>query len=432
MHEADVLVVGGGMSGLAAAVAAAASGANTVLLERSDELGGNVSRAYVHTFCGLFETPEKDDDFVYANPGFTPWFAEGLRRAGGACAPEVHGRVAVMPIYPPRLAAYAHELVKSFPSLNVQFGARLTQLDVDATGADQAVAVYSQQGSEKSIRATTVIDTTGDATVGVLAGAGFDAPSSDSLQNATLIFRVVGANRVDLSGYSRLRISAAIARGAQQGVLQQQCESIFIRPGEAEDEAYISLNVPKWEGRVFDPMDDAFLEEYIQYAQNLAERLTEFLRQHVSGWSECKLLSWPSTIGVRESRHMLGRYIMTEEDVLCGARSKDAVAKSTWPIELWHDHYHATFQYPVAACDIPLSSLVSRTHRNIGMAGRCMSGSHEALGALRVLGTAMATGEAIGIAAAIAVDQGISLAEVTAESVRARRKDLMTTEFIQP
>ena len=61
-----------------------------------------------------------------------------------------------------------------------------------------------------------------------------------------------------------------------------------------------------------------------------------------------------------------------------------------------------------------------------------MSGSHEALGALRVLGTAMATGEAIGIAAAIAVDQGISLAEVTAESVRARRKDLMTTEFIQP
>lgn len=432
MLEADVLVVGGGLSGLAAAIASAASGANTLLLERSDELGGNVSRAYVHTFCGLFETPRNSDDFVYANPGFAPWFSEGLRKAGGACAPEIHGRVAVMPIYPPRLAVYAREVAKSFPSLSVQFGARLTQLEVDATGVDQAIAVYNQHGSEKFIRATIVIDTTGDATVGMLAGAEYDAPSSGLLQNATLIFRVVGANRADLSGYSRLRISAAIARGAQQGELQQQCESIFIRPGEAEDEAYISLNVPKWKDRVFDPMDDDFLAEYTQHAHDLAGSLTEFLRKHVPGWSKCKLLSWPSAIGVRESRHMLGRYVMTEEDVLSGAKSKDAIAQSTWPIELWQDHYHATFQYPVAACDIPLPALVSRTHSNIGMAGRCMSGSHEALGALRVLGTAMATGEAIGIAAAIAVDRGISLADVTAETVRARRKDLITTEFIQP
>lgn len=432
MHEVDVLVVGGGLSGLAAAVASAASGAHTVLLERGLELGGNVSQAYVHTLCGLFETPRNTDDFVYANPGFTPWFSERLRKAGAARTPEIHGRVAVMPIYPPRLAVFAQDIVKTFPLLSVQLGACLTKLEVDALAAEKAVAVYEQQGIKKSLWSTVIIDTTGDATAAVLAGAEVDQPAADVLQNATLIFRVNGANRADLSGYSRLRISAAIARGAQQGELPQQCESIFIRPGEAEGEAYISLNVPKWKNRIFNPLDRDFLEDYTRHAHNLAEKLIEFLRQHVSGWSTCAILSWPNAIGLRESRCIKGRYVMTEQDILSGMKRDDAIAQSTWPIELWQDHYHATFQYPAAACNIPLSALVSHTHRNLGMAGRCMSGSHEALGALRVLGTAMATGEAIGIAAAIVANQGSTLADISAAEVNACRDKLITTEFIQP
>ena len=432
MNEADVLVVGGGLSGLAAAVASAASGARTVLLERAEQLGGNVSQAYVHTICGLYESPQNTDDFVYANPGFSSWFSEGLRKVGGACSPEVHGRVAVMPIYPPLLADHAFNITEKLPSLKVQFGARLSNLEIDISGNNQAIAVYDQYRNKRSILATTIIDTTGDATVGMLAGAEVDTPSSDLLQNATLIFRVTGANNNDLSGYSRLRVSAAVARGSQLGELPPQCESIYVRPGEEDGEAYISLNIPKWKNRKFDPLDDDFIVEYTKYSHELAESLVDFLCKHVSGWSKCSILSWPALVGMRESRHMSGQYIMSEKDILSGATFSDAVAQSTWPIELWNDHYHATFQYPEAACDIPLGALVSRTHRNLGVAGRCMSGSHEALGALRVLGTAMATGEAIGIAAAIAVDQGITLADVSAESVRACRRTLITTSFIQP
>ncbi len=432
MQEVDVLVVGGGLSGLAAAVAAAASGARTMLLERGSALGGNVSQAYVHTFCGLFEAPGNAEDFVYANPGFTPWFTEGLRKQGAACAPEVHGRVAVMPVYPPRLAEYAYAISRDFPSLSIQLNATLERLTMDAAGAEKAVAVYRQQGVEKSVAAVTVIDATGDATAGALAGAAVVMPTAEQLQNATLIFRVSGANRADLSGYSRLRISAAIARGAQQGELPAMCESIFIRPGELQDEAYISLNLPKWKDRVFAPLNEQFLVEYTAYAHELAHSLTVFLRKHVSGWAECHLLSWPAAIGIRESRRLSGRYVMTEKDILSGAQRDDVVARSTWPVELWHDHYHATFQYPEAVCDIPLAALLSQSHDNMGMAGRCMSGSNEALGALRVLGTAMATGEAVGIAAALAVDQGVTMAQVSAAAVRACRDDLINTTFIQP
>ena len=88
MQEADVLVVGGGVAGLAASVAAAAAGARTVLLERGAVLGGAITQANVHTICGLFEPPQSER-FVYTNPGFAPWFADGLRQAGGALAPEV-------------------------------------------------------------------------------------------------------------------------------------------------------------------------------------------------------------------------------------------------------------------------------------------------------------------------------------------------------
>ena len=71
------------------------------------------------------------------------------------------------------------------------------------------------------------------------------------------------------------------------------------------------------------------------------------------------------------------------------------------------------------ACSVPLDALVSRSHPRLGMAGRCLSASHEALGALRVIGTALATGEAIGVAAALAAAAGIGLAEVSPERVRA-------------
>jgi hypothetical protein len=109
---------------------------------------------------------------------------------------------------------------------------------------------------------------------------------------------------------------------------------------------------------------------------------------------------------------------VTREDVLSGRVRDDEVARSSWPIELWSDHRRARFEYPEAPCSVPLGALVSRSHARLGAAGRCLSASHEALGALRVIGTALATGEAVGIAAALAADTRSTLAEIAAQDVR--------------
>jgi hypothetical protein len=429
----DVLVVGGGLAGLAAAVAAAAAGADTLLLERGSMLGGNATQAYVHSFCGLFEPP-RDGQFVYANPGFTSWFAEGLRVYGGALAPEIHGRVGVMPIFPPRLAEFAQTIIARFPSLSVTLNSRLTGLDLASpTAVGVPVrAEFSGPDGSCTVRARVVIDSSGDGTAGHLAGAAREAPDGDELQHASLIFRVRGASQSELAGYSRLKLSAAVARGASRGELPADCDSVLVRPGEQPDEAYVSLNLPKGSERHYAPLDEAFMQEYTRYAHRLAEALIDFLRTSMPGWSQLQLLAWPQTIGVRESRHLLGCYVMQEKDILEAAKFSDAVARSSWPVELWRGHKGANFKYPHGVADIPLRALISQSHANLGMAGRCMSGSQAALGALRVLGTAMATGEAIGMAAALAADTDRSLAQVSAAEVHSMRNGLMERVFLQP
>jgi hypothetical protein len=108
-------------------------------------------------------------------------------------------------------------------------------------------------------------------------------------------------------------------------------------------------------------------------------------------------------VGVRESRRLIGRYQLTREDVLTGRTFDDAVARASWPIELWQDgQLGATYEYleDGQTYEIPLRSLQARDIENLFVAGRCMSATHEALGSARVIGTCLATGDAVGMAAA--------------------------------
>lgn len=428
IRDADTLIVGGGVAGLAAAISSAAAGSETVLIEKSDRLGGNISLANVHTFCGLFEL-KKNDHLEYLNSGFTPWFVEGLRKSGGALDPEKHGRVGVLPVFPSRVAEYALNIVRKFPTLTVMRETTLIGLNINSPHNTQAEALLRHQGEEQLLSAKTVIDSSGDAIAATLSGAEIDTPAADQLQNASLIFRVTGANPNDLVGYSRLKLSANIARRAFSGDIPEECESVLVRPGEKFDEAYISLNLPKLTDHVYAPLDSEFMGLYKQHALELAQTLIACLVNYMPGWSKCQLLEWPHLVGIRETQHIVGKYVMTESDILSGATHPDAIARSSWPIELWNKHTGADFKYPDSISEIPLRSLMSKSHANLGMAGRCMSGTHEALGALRISGTAMATGEAIGIAASIAAEKEIPLAEVPCEDVKTRHENLKGTVF---
>lgn len=414
----DVVVVGGGSAGFAAAVAAAEVGAHTLLLERENCLGGNASLAFVHTICGLYRAVQ-DGDTLSANPGLPQRLAAELRAAGAAGDPERASRVFVLPIDPPRYAKFAAELCERTQNLEVWTESALIEAEYPAALGDRfQLTSRTRDGEAIQIKAAIVIDASGDANAAALIGASLAEAGPDEVQLPSFIFRMGGVDRSELDGFAKLRLTHSVAGAVLHGDLPAGCESVLVRPGAEPDEVYVTLNVPRPTAHPYAPLDEDQLGSLATTARKDAEQIAEFLRRTRRAFEKSHIDAWPMRIGVRESRRVRGIRELTRDDVLSGRSDPDEVALSSWPIELWQDHRRARFEYPDGPCSIPLGALVSRSHPSLGVAGRCLSATHEALGALRVIGTALATGEAIGVAAALAADAETALDAIAASDVR--------------
>jgi hypothetical protein len=415
----DVAVVGGGSAGIAAAIAAAERGARCVLLEREATLGGNISQAFVHTICGLYFADEPAPRF--ANPGFPQRFANALRARGAARDPVRAGRVWVLPTDPAKLALVAVELCRATAGLEVVLGAELVGAALSTEpGGEQQLLWRGEDGLQSQLSARIVIDTSGDAALAALAGAETETAGPEELQLPSYIFRLadVDASVLDeLQGFGRLHVTRAVAGAVRAGDLPPGCESVLVRPGFEAGLVYVTLNVPR-PAAGWDPLDANCVADLQAEAKRSADQLIAYLRATRPAFARCRIDAWPARLGVREGRRLSGRTRVSRDDVCSGRRGADDIAISSWPIELWRDHRRATFTHAEGPCGVPLGALQSRSHPGLAAAGRCLAADADALGALRVIGTAIATGEAAGIAGACAADGGSALASVASGDVR--------------
>lgn len=414
----DVAVVGGGSAGVAAALAAARSGARSVLIERTDRLGGNAAHALVHTICGLY-LPAGTGEAELANRGIAREVALGL---GGQ--PERAGKIWYLPSPPAALSAFYSERCRAEGELELRFGAELVEVELarDAT-AESRLRLREPSGA-RELRARVVVDASGDAAVAALGGAAWEIESADRLQCPSYIFRLEGVAADALAGFARVQLTTAVAGATRTGALPTGAESVVLRACGAPGQVFVTLNVARPTGAGFHPLDPDCVAALEARAHADAEAIALFLRETHAGFAASRIAEHPRRLGIRETRRALGAVVLMAEDVLHGVRRDDEVAVSSWPIELWHDHRRAHFEYPTGACSVPLGALVSRTHPRLGMAGRCISATHEALGALRVIGTALATGEAIGHAAALAADAGTGLGAIAPARIREQTRAL--------
>jgi hypothetical protein len=435
----DVAVVGAGMAGIAAALSASALGARTLIVESSELLGGNATAAFVHSFCGLYLAAEGAgrEQPLPANEGLPLRFAQGLADAGGAGAPERVGRVWILPTDPEVLAAYAAAQCAALPQLTCLTDRRLTGIDLASSSEGSSRLRVGEGDGVAEVSAGVVLDTSGDGVVGVLGGADFELSPESERQVPSFIFRLAGVGASALGGSAPMRLSLAAARAAADGELPETCESVVVRRGLAPGEAYLTVALPRsaihaaedslgggseglpgtpsGSGTIANPAGPGQAEAR---ARRDFELLAAFLRENRPGFEESFVSAWPRRLGVREGRRLMGLATVEAAALLGGVRREDEVALASWPIELWSDHRRARFRHSVGPSSIPLGALVSRSHPRLGMAGRCLSASHEALGSLRVIGTALATGEAAGVAAALAADAGGALGDVEAQRVR--------------
>jgi len=433
--ETDVLVVGGGPAGLGAALGAAQAGARVVLAERYGFLGGNATAALVMplmSFHTAHPTKEKKGattllptDHGPGEPiiaGALKTLLERLVRAGGAIAPSLETGY-VVPFDPEWFKLIALELLDE---AGVQF--LFHSFASAALGRDRVEgAVMETKSGPIAVRARVTIDCTGDGDVAVQAGAPSEVGRADGLvQPMTLMFRVVGFQRNNFEAYVTQNpkqwrgvhgLWDLVREATEAGELRLPREDIlfFATPHEEE----VSVNSTRVTRVLGTDVWDLSYAEWMSRRQ--MRQIADFLRRYVPGFDGSYVAQSGVQVGVRETRRVLGDYQLTADDVLAARKFGDAVARGAYPIDIHNPTGTGTVLKrlpPGEAYDIPLRCLMPKDVDGLLVAGRCMSGTHEAHSSYRVMPIVMATGQAAGVCAALAARRNALPRAIAAEEVQ--------------
>jgi hypothetical protein len=422
----DVLVVGGGPAGLGAAIGAAQAGARVALVERYGFLGGNATAALVMPLMSYFTghpIPEQPGsasllptDHGPGNPaiaGALRTLVERLVKGGGAIAPSLATGF-VVPFDPEMFKLVAMDLLNE---AGVEF---LFHAFASQTLGDERVrgGVFETKSGPLAIEADVVVDCTGDGDMAASAGAPFAlGRDGDGLvQPMTLMFRMAEFERQAFAAYAREHpdqwrgvhgLWDLVRQAALAGELDLKREDIlfFGTPHAAE----VSVNSTRVTHVLGTDVWDLTYAECEGRRQ--VRQIAAFLRRYVPGFEQSYVIQSGVNVGVRETRRIAGAYELSVQDILSARKFDDAIAQGTYPVDIHNPTGKGTTLHKVPAGDayeIPLRCLLPQGVDNLLVAGRCISGTHEALSSYRVMPISMATGQAAGVCAALASRGGIA------------------------
>lgn len=407
----DVVVVGGGAAGIAAAVGAANVGCRTLLIEKNPYFGGAATHRSVLTFCGFFAQQEP---ILQVVSGVGGKVLEELDRLGVYAGPVRNpgtGNV-IIPL-DPESTKYALDRV-------VLQGGVTPRLHCHVIGAmvqDGVLAAIEcvDHAGRIVVEASAFVDASGEADLTTLAeGPVRFGDDEGNVQAGTLVMRIGGVPKdVPLN---RGEFTEAIQEAKQYGSSSLTKEKgILLRMPISGDVLAMFADEP------VNGLDSVSLTQAEITARHQAWSYLDVFRRKIPGFEHAFLVQTGPSIGIRETRHVVGHHTLTAEDVINGVRHPDAVARGGWPAEIHKSGKPAEYFHirDLSFYDIPLRTLSVRGFHNLWCAGRIISCDAIAFASARVMGTAFATGHAAGVAAAhYALMKDVKLEYVRRELIR--------------
>lgn len=393
----DVVVAGSGPAGICAAVAAAREGAKVALVERYGVVGGNLTTGYVGPILGMVGKGTMRDELV-----------ELLG------VPEndmigVTGRAHDFEMAKIRLMQFVNH-----PNIDVYLQTTVT--DVVKEGDTLKGIIATSGEGQFALLGKVTIDATGDGIVSYLAGATTEKGREDGLmQPVTLEFTIDGVDEskgvicigdVDDVMLGDERFLDYCKRLSLEGEIPERIAAVRLHPTTHSGERQV--NTTQVNGVDMTRVDHIFKADLELREQILT--LIDFLHKHIPGYENCRIISSGTTTGVRETRRVIGDYIITAEEMAAGCRFDDVIVhRAEFIVDIHNPEGSGQAEEHIQYCDpydLPYRCFTPKGIENLYTAGRCISGTHRAHASYRVMSICMAMGEAVGVAAAMCSEKG--------------------------
>lgn len=393
----DVVVAGSGPAGICAAVAAAREGAKVALVERYGVVGGNLTTGYVGPILGMVGKGTMRDELV-----------ELLG------VPEndmigVTGRAHDFEMAKIRLMQFVNH-----PNIDVYLQTTVT--DVIKEGDTLKGIIATSGEGQFALLGKVTIDATGDGIVSYLAGATTEKGREDGLmQPVTLEFTIDGVDEskgvicigdVDDVRLGDERFLDYCKRLSLEGEIPERIAAVRLHPTTHSGERQV--NTTQVNGVDMTRVDHIFKADLELREQILT--LMDFFHKHIPGYENCRIISSGTTTGVRETRRVIGDYIITAEEMAAGCRFDDVIVhRAEFIVDIHNPEGSGQAEEHIQYCDpydLPYRCFTPKGVEGLYTAGRCISGTHRAHASYRVMSICMAMGEAVGVAAAMCAQSG--------------------------
>ena len=404
----ELIVVGGGFAGTAAAISAAKQGVDVLLIEKYNALGGAAVGSLIMPFMCYWTNMPGEKEKKFLSGGLFLEIVSEMNKIMNTKDELVHFDEEVLKLVLNRMALKY--------GVNLLFDATV----VEASVSDGNLMSIQVLGKSKplSFRADHFIDATGDAELSTLAGCSSQVGrEADGLcQPMTLCFRMSGVDKEKFQK-NRSKINPLYQEWKEKGLIKNPREDVLIF--ENYNDGVLHFNSTRIVKR--DPTDPFDITKAEIEAREQVFELYRFLKDNIEGFENARVLSTAIQIGIRESRKIDGEYTLTETDLKSLARFPDAIATANYDIDIHNPEGSGTTHYYFGAgqwYEIPYRCLIPKHMNNMLVAGRCISSTHEAQASYRIMPYCAELGQAAGTAVAVAVKDHTNVRNVDIRQVQ--------------